>query len=677
MNDDPILQPIQLGALHIKNRIFSTGHAPSGYLEGGLPGERYALYQEEKAKGGLGLTIIGGSSNVARDSANVFDQIPAWDDRVLPFYRDVSQRVHDKDAAIMIQLTHLGRRSKWDVGDWLVPVGPSPVRERSHRSIPRQIEDFDFERIAKSYGEAAARARDGGLDGIELAAMAGHLIDQFWQPRTNKREDEWGRGSLEDKMRFTFMVLEEIRHAVGDDFVVGMRIPGDEGIRDGLTSELSAEIARALAGSGYVDFFSVVYGSANTDRELSGIIPPFGSPLGQHVPVAHAIKEVVDIPILHAGRVADVATARHAIEGGLVDMVGMTRAMIADPHVVRKVMEGAEERIRPCVGATYCASRVETFCLHNPATGREKVIPHLTPRAVELKRVVVIGGGPAGLEAARVSAERGHAVTLFEANTQVGGQVSLAARTDRHSEKIGITQWLASEAIGAGAEVRTNTLADAEMVRELDPDVVIVATGGLPNLTLRDGGAEYIESTWDMMSVAPVPGQRVLIFDDHGGEHAITAAERLGTDGARVEIVTPDRLVAQEVGGTIYPDYFRRLYAAGVTFTPDTELVEVRRSGDDLIAVLSNAFTDERVERVVDRVVVEQGTLPVEDVYQSLRSESSNRGETDIDALITLRPQMLTTNPAGSFQLFRIGDAVAGRNIHAAIYDARRLCLAV
>ncbi len=674
MLTDPVLQPLVVNTLTLKNRLYSTGHAPSGYLVDGRPETRYALYHEEKARGGIALTIIGGSSNVAVDSANVFDQINAGNDRILPFYQDISERVHAYGTAVMIQLTHLGRRSRWDIGDWLPAIGPSPVRERSHRSYPKAIEEFDVRRIVRAYGEAVKRAQCGGLDGVELAAMAGHLIDQFWAPRTNQRQDGYG-GSLRNRMRFAVDVLENVREQVGPSFVVGMRIPGDEGVKGGLTHEDCIDIATTLSRTGLVDFLSVVYGGANTDRELSGIIPPFGRPLGEHLDVAGALRKEVDVPVFHAGRIADLATARHALTAGYADLIGMTRAHIADPHIVRKLLAGQEEQIRPCVGATYCASRVETFCLHNPSTGREATIPQLVDRGPGGRRVVVVGGGPGGLEAARVSAERGHSVVLFEADSEVGGQVRMAARTGRHAEKLGITEWLARQVVSSGVQVRTNTYADADDVLALFPDIVVVATGGVPNTALAGTGAELVQSTWDVMSSAPPTGQRVLLYDDHGGEQAITAAERLASAGCVVELVTPDRMVAHDVGGTIYPDYFRILYAAGCVFTPDHLLVSVRRSGAELVAELVNAFTDDVVERTVDRVVVEQGTLPVADVYEQLVGRSANLGETDLDALVEGRRQEVRTNPGGTFQLFRIGDAVASRNIHAAIYDARRLCM--
>ncbi|RVU29064.1 N-methylproline demethylase [Streptomyces antnestii] len=674
--NDPVLKPLRLNNLVLKNRIYSTGHAPSGYLDGGAPSLRYELYHEEKAKGGIALTIIGGSSNVAADSANVFDQIDAGDDAILPFYRSISHRMHRHGAAVMIQLTHLGRRSKWDIGRWLPAVAPSAVRERAHRSFPKVIDRFDIDRIVTAYGAAARRAREGGLDGIEIAAMAGHLIDQFWSPRTNQRTDEFG-GSLENRLRFGQMVLQEIRDQVGSDFVVGMRIPGDEGVRDGLGASDCVGIATAVARTGMVDFLSVVYGSGHTDRELSEMIPVFGRPLGAHVSVAGAIREQVGIPIFHAGRIADLSTARHAIEGGHADMVGMTRAHIADPHIVAKLMAGEEDRIRPCVGATYCASRVETFCLHNPATGREAVIPQVVTSSEKTRRVVVVGGGPGGLEASRVLAERGHHVTLLEAASQLGGQVLLASRTPRHAEKAGIIYWLVQEVRRRGVAVRLGCLAEPADVLALRPDVVVVATGGLPNTAVLESGEDLVVPTWDVLGQAPRPGRRVLIFDDHGGEQALTAAERLACAGVQVEVVTPDRMVGADVTGTLYPDYLRALYSSGAVLTPDHVLRSVRREDGQLVATLANAYSDAVVERAVDQVVVEHGTLPVDGLYDALRAGSRNGGDTDLAALVEGRTQDRVTHEYGAYHLFRIGDAVSHRNLHAAILDARRLCMSL
>jgi hypothetical protein len=265
----------------------------------------------------------------------------------------------------------------------------------------------------------------------------------------------------------------------------------------------------------------------------------------------------------------------------------------------------------------------------------------------------------------------------LEAASRLGGQVLLASRTPRHAEKAGIVHWLADEVRRLEVTVALNRFAEPDDVLALRPDVVVVATGGLPDTSVVESGEDLITSTWDVLSGTPRPGRRVLIFDDHGGEQALTAAERLAAAGVRVELVTPDRMVGADVTGTIYPDYLRALYASGAVLTPDHVLRSVRREGGALVTTLANAYSDALVERTVDEVVVEHGTLPVDDLYGRLRAGSRNLGETDLVALTQGRPQPVLPQGDGDYQLFRIGDAVAHRNVHAAILDARRLCMAM
>ncbi|MDG1368565.1 MAG: FAD-dependent oxidoreductase [Acidimicrobiales bacterium] len=677
MSADPLLEPFTIGDLTLKNRIFSSSHAP-GYNTDGTPNERYVAYHEEKARGGIGLTMIGGSSNVSPDSASLWGQMYFGADAIIGPLAAMTDRIHAHGAAVMCQITHMGRRNVSNDGDWLPTIAPSPIREPMHRGWPKQMEKSDIRRVVADFAAAAVRARAGGLDGIELCATS-HLIDQFWTPLANHRTDEYG-GSLDNRLRFTFEVLDAIRIAIGTDLLVGIRMIADEDQIGGLSREESAEIAQRLATSRLLNFINVASSSLATEEGLSKAIPPSGTPLMPFVSLAASIKAEIDLPVLHATRITDLASARHAISSGLIDLAGMTRAHIADPHIVTKLERGEADRIRVCVGASFCINRLhqglESVCIQNPATGREIHIPQLvTPSGSAGVKAVVVGAGPGGLESARVLAERGHDVVLFEAQDRVGGQVVLAARaSERQSELLGITGWLEREVEHAGVDVRLGTPVDAADILAEAPAVVVVATGGWPDAGFLTSGADLVSSGWDVLGGHVDPTGRVLLYDDHGGENAPSVAEYLSGRGVTdIEFVTPDRLVAQDLAATTGPAYLEMLYDAGVAMTPDHALVRVERAADGagLAAVLRNIHTRREHVRIVDHVVFEHGVVPDDDLYVSLRDRSTNGGVLDIAALTAGQPQPTQSN---GYALFRVGDAVASRTIAAAIYEARRLC---
>jgi 2,4-dienoyl-CoA reductase-like NADH-dependent reductase (Old Yellow Enzyme family) len=674
--DDPLLRPYRLKHLTLRNRIMSTAHEPN-YHEDGLPKDRYRLYHVEKAKGGIALTMTAGSAIVSRDSPPAFGNLHAWRDEIVPWLRRLAEECHEHGSAVMIQLTHLGRRTNWNKADWLPVLAPSPVREPAHRSIPKEMEDWDVARIIADYAAAAERMQASGLDGIEFECY-GHLMDAFWSPATNRRTDDWN-GSLDNRLRFTFLVLEAVRKAVGPDFIVGCRLVADEDWEKGLSREEGIEICRRLIASGQVDFLNIIRGHIEHDTPLSRVIPVTGMRSAPHLDFAGAVRAETKFPVFHAARINDVATARHAIAEGKLDMVGMTRAHIADPHIALKVAEGREHDIRPCVGATYCLDRIyeghEALCIHNPATGREATMPHAIARSPgPALTVVVVGAGPAGLEAARVAAARGHRVILFEAAPKAGGQVRLAVQVKRRAEIIGLIDWRVEQCERAGVEVRFNTLAGAEDVLALSPDVVIVATGGLPGGFAVEEGADLAVSSWDILAGDVKPADNVLLFDDNGAHPGMAAAEALADAGSRLELVTPERFFAPDMGGLNLVPYMQKLHRAEVRITPMTRVRAISREGNRLRAVLWSPYTEADCgERLVDQVVVEQATLPLAELYFDLKPLSSNLGEVDYEALVTGRPQEVVRNRQGRFRLYRIGDAVASRNIHAAIYDALRL----
>jgi NADPH-dependent 2,4-dienoyl-CoA reductase/sulfur reductase-like enzyme len=404
-----------------------------------------------------------------------------------------------------------------------------------------------------------------------------------------------------------------------------------------------------------------------------------GTPQAPHLQFAAEVKRHFDLPVMHAARINDVATARYAIKEGLLDLVSMTRAHIADPHIVAKITRGEEDQIRPCVGMGYCIDRIygegEALCAHNPATGREATLPHVIRKATEHPRnIVVVGAGPAGLEAARVSASRGHEVTLLEASGLHGGQVNLAAKLQRRKEILGITDWLFDQCERLGVNTRFNCFAEAQMVKDISPDIVLIATGGLPHAGYLKEGEEHAVSSWDILSGTVPIGKHVLFFDDNAQHAGMTTAEFLAQSGCSLEYLSPEMMIAPDIGGSNHPAYLKSLYENQVTITLNQRLTGISREDDGFSATVFNEYTNTNSKRRFDQIVCDSGTLPADELYFDLKAGSSNLGEVDQAALLAGEAQDKINNPDGAYQLFRLGDAVASRNIHAAIYDSLRLC---
>lgn len=670
---DPLLQPLQIKHVRLRNRIMSTSHA-CGLEEGGMPKERYQAYQEEKARGGIGLTMFGGSSNVDIDSPSVFQQLNVGVDEVIPHLEKLSKRVHDQGAALMCQITHLGRRGESNKGAMLPTIAPSVIRETLHRSIPKEIDHADIKRVIAAFAAAAKRCQDGGLDGIETLSGA-HLIGQFLSPATNRRTDAYG-GSLENRCRFGLEVYEAIRKAVGDDFLVGFRFIVDEGHDAGLGFDDCVKIAKIFQATGMLDFFNAVYGRMDTQIGLAmDNMPGMASPIGPWLEQAAAFKEQIDLPVFHAARITDISTARHAVREGLIDLVGMTRAQIADPHLVEKIAAGEEERVRPCVGFTHCMSELRPACLHNPATGHENTLRQVIEPAATKRKVVVVGAGPAGLEAARVCGERGHEVVVFEAAPRAGGQVLLAAEADWRRDIVAIIDWRVSELERLGVSLRLNHFAETDDVVGEKPDMVIIATGGTPNLDWLPG-AEHVTSAWDVLSGSVPPGEDVIVVDGTGRHAALTAAQYCKNRNASVQFATIDESLATEQAYAERVIWRRWVHEHKMPVRFEEQLKEVRRDGNQLSAVLQNELTGEVTELSAGQVIFDYGTIPADGIYHELRERSSNGGVTELKRWVAGQPQVRADADLskGAFELHRIGDALSSRNIHAAVLDALRLC---
>jgi NADPH-dependent 2,4-dienoyl-CoA reductase/sulfur reductase-like enzyme len=468
-----------------------------------------------------------------------------------------------------------------------------------------------------------------------------------------------------------------MRRRVGPDFIIGMRYTADELMDRGLDKQDGLAISQRLKESGMVDFLNVIRGHIDTDAGLTDVIPIQGMPNSPHLDFAGDIREATNMPVFHAAKISDVATARYAIASGKVDLVGMTRAHMADPHIVRKIIEKREDEIRPCVGANYCLDRIyqggAAYCIHNAATGREETMPHEIPKAEWRKKIVIGGAGPGGLEAARVAGERGHEVVVYEAAAEPGGQVRLASQSKRRHEMISIIDWRMAQCERLGVRIHFNTWAESETVTAETPDVIIIATGGYPHTQVLSKGNEHVISAWDIISGDIKPAKNVLIFDDAGDHSGLQAAEIIAKTGAKVEIMTPDRSFAPEVMAMNLVPYMRSLQSLDTTFTVTYRLQSVEKNGSHFNAIIGSDYGGVTQIREVDQVIINHGITPLDDLYFELKPLSTNLGELCHDALIEGKPQTIARNNRGAFKLFRIGDAISARNTHAAIFDALRL----
>jgi 2,4-dienoyl-CoA reductase-like NADH-dependent reductase (Old Yellow Enzyme family) len=595
-----LFEPIDVGPITIPNRIVRSAHGTM------LTGERLIAYHEARAAGGVGMSTLEATGV----HANAPSITPLYSDDVIPLYRELMARIRPYGMKMLQQIYHPGSATRPKKAS--TQVSSSAIPNPMVGGIPMEMDHSMIAEMVEAFAAATRRCREGGLDGVDLHASSGYLIEQFLSPANNVRTDEYG-GSLQNRMRFLMEVLEAIRAEVGDDYCVGIRLPNEEYIPGGMTPEDVAEIAQIVEP--FVDYVSLHMGSYWRFHKL---LSPMDDPLGSEMPVNEVITQVVDKPTMVVGRIMTLDHAEHIVASGGADMVSMVRALIADPALVNKARDGEEHLIRPCIGSNFgCVGNLMATgtlsCVVNVAAAEETTITFEPSPAPEPRRVLVAGGGPAGLEAARTAALRGHEVHLHEATRRLGGQVAIAATAPHRSDVGAITEWLTSEIERLGVTIRLSSMVEPDLLAELSPDDVIIATGSTPR---RDGfqlstpiapvpgfDLPHVYTSWDVFGFggrAKLEGPAV-VYDDTGTFEAISVADALLEAGLTVTMVARTQAIGENLP---YPPATvgaarERLMSGDFDFIGGHHLIGI--SPDDV--TIGVPFT-ERARTVAARTVV-------------------------------------------------------------------------
>jgi 2,4-dienoyl-CoA reductase-like NADH-dependent reductase (Old Yellow Enzyme family) len=615
-----LFTPIQIGPRLVKNRICCSAHADA-LARDGVPMDQERRYYEEKARGGVGFMMCFGSASVHPTStARDWNGVELFDDRVIPYLEAFSTTMHRYDVPVVCQITHRGRRGR-SIDVWNRLYGPSDVREPNHRENPHPIDEETMAEFVRSFAAAAGRLKDGGFDGCEVMASHGHLIDQFWTPNVNKRTDGFG-GRIENRLRFGVRVIEAVRERVGRDFIVGIRITGDDMTEGGLDNGEMQEIAGRLNELKLLDYFNVIGGTAETYVGEAAAVPNMSFSLGTYTHLSASIRQVVDVPVIATGRIVDPVQAERVLADGLADLCVMNRALIADPHMPNKARAAQFDDIRQCMGYNEgCIDRIYTgrgvTCVQNPVIGREAEWAEIS-KAPSRRKVVVVGGGPAGLEAARVAASRGHSVVLFERSGRLGGQTLIARLAPARQDYDGATRWSSRQCQALGVEIRLDTEATLETVLAERPDAVIVATGAVARRPDWAGAhAASIASAWDVLQGRVQSlGHTVLVVDEEYGFQGPGTAEFLLDRGKEVDLITSQEVIGNFLGATTRPPMLTRLFRKGIQVFNHLEAQCVR----DRLLVAKNIWTGELLEvGPYDSFVYAYGGIRVDALSEPLK----------------------------------------------------------
>ncbi len=605
-----LFSSIALGGTTMRNRILSTGH-DTAMAHKGEVADQLVAYQEARARGGAGLIVVqvAGVHRTAKYTSHI---LMADTDACIPGYTRLAEAIHRHGAKVFGQLFHPGREIMEGEGGSIPPAyAPSAVPNRRFRVMPVPLTQALIAEIVAGYGDAARRMQTAGLDGAEIVASMGYLPAQFLNPKTNLRDDRYG-GSLENRMQFLREVVADIRAKTRPGFTLGIRISGDDQDTDTIEPSEVVEICRLLDAEAKLDYFNVIAGSSATLQGAIHIVPPMAIETGYVAPFAAAVKRVVKKPVLVAGRINQPQIAESIIASGQADMCGMTRAMIADPEMPNKARTGRAEDIRACIGCNQACIHhfhkgYSISCIQHPETGRE--LTHgVRPPITTKKRVLVAGGGPAGLKAAAVASERGHEVTLYEKSSQLGGQVLLAQLLPRRAEFGGLTTNLTRECEIAGVRIVRGTAVDRALVEREAPDAVIVATGAGPYWPEIEGReSAHVVDAWQVLQGQVNVGQSVVIAEWRPDWIGMGLAEKLRREGCRVRLC-----VEGIAAGELLPWYVRDHWA-GVLSELGVEVVPYARlyGADGSTVYFQHAASGAAMAiEETDTLVLSQGQVP-------------------------------------------------------------------
>jgi len=609
-----LFSPLKIGPMTVKNRIVVPGHFPRLNDPDFLPGDRHAAYWESKARGGVGLITTGVTPVHSSAGLSAMRQPHAVDK-----LRRAAEKSQKWGAKFLVQLWHGGAQSASDLsGNW--SWSASAVPRNAAAGVPHAMTKDEIKEVIEGYAFTALQCQKAGCDGVELHGAHSYLINQFMSPLSNIRTDEYG-GSMENRMRFVLELIDAVRGTVGSNFVVGIRFNGDEFTPGGYTIDDMKVMAQMMARTGKLDYLNVSTGSLLT-------IAPMYFPPGHSVYLAAQIKQVVDLPVCCIGRINDPVMAEKILADHQADLVAMNRATICDPELPNKAQEGRLEEIRKCLACSEgCWQRVSNraeqgaTCAYNPVVGKENIPGwlDLIPARV-IKKVMVIGGGPAGLEAARVAAARGHKVSVWEKDGELGGLILTAAKLPGRNDLLEVPRYYKYQMKLLGVDVHLDTTMTPEMVLKENPDVVIVATGSHARLphNLEGLGQPHVVTVRDIVDGKAEAGQNVLIADYQRHIQGLGCADLLASLGKTVEVITPDIEPAGDMEDITKMALLQRLYSAGVKINTSTRLIEI----DGNTVTVANALTEEeRNIENVDTVALSYGGVENNDLYYALKGK--------------------------------------------------------